>query len=93
MPVPVPLSERTPNTVQGRVYVVWVVPGHSGLTGLHAGPNAYAGLVERFPGKKYTTGSGVRFCSAKTFGEGLGTYTDEWASKRGPWPPPVFWWA
>ena len=44
-------------------YVVWVIPGRPDLQGIHYGGNAWPGLQERFPGRRYSYPEGIRLRS------------------------------
>ena len=91
-PEAISLADCRPGVLGGRCYVVWEVPGED-LAGIHGGAKAYKGLEERFPGGKYETGCGVRFCSAATFGEAVKIYIDRYQKDGGPWPPTCYRWA
>lgn len=60
------LDHRPAEDSRNRYYVVWSVPGHPALAGLHIGvdTHAYYGLRSFFPEGCYKTGNGVAFCRA-----------------------------
>ena len=47
----------------GTYYVVWSVPGRQDLRGIHLGPGAWRGLVERLPHRRYKYSDGTRLRS------------------------------
>ena len=44
-------------------YVVWVIPGREDLQGIHYGNNAWPGIQERLPGRRYSYPNGIRLRS------------------------------
>ncbi len=61
-----PLGTAPAADCRDRYYVVWSVPGHAALAGLHVGigTRAFYSLCRFFPGGRYETGGGVAFCRA-----------------------------
>ena len=56
--VPVPAPPR-PEPI-GPHYVVWVVPGHPDMAGIHSGPGAWRAIEAQLPGRRYHYHTGCR---------------------------------
>ncbi len=75
-----------------RVYVIWVVPGHPELTGIHVGGRDLWGrIIEQLPGHCYSYRAGMRLRRADSVEEGRRLFSAEAARHRVEHHPQVFW--